>query len=106
MAKKVAWIGLGVMGFPMAGHLASKAGVDVVVYNRTVAKAEAWVQKYQGKSAPSPRQAAADADFVFACVGNDADLRSVTLGPDGAFHTMRPGSVFIDHTTASADIAR
>lgn len=106
MAINVTWLGLGVMGFPMAGHLATKADARLVVYNRTATKAEAWVQKYQGTSAASPREAAADADFVFACVGNDDDLRSVTMGPEGAFQSMRPGSVFVDHTTASADVAR
>ncbi len=106
MATKITWIGLGVMGFPMAGHLAPKTGVELTVYNRTATKADAWVEKYPGISAASPRKAAADADFVIACVGNDDDLRSVTLGPEGAFQSMRPGSIFVDHTTASAVIAR
>ncbi|MGB8314251.1 MAG: NAD(P)-dependent oxidoreductase, partial [Aestuariivirga sp.] len=106
MAIKTSWIGLGVMGFPMAGHLAAKAGVDMTVYNRTPAKADGWVQKYKGRAASTPREAASGADFVFTCVGNDDDLRSVTLGPQGVFHTMRPGSLLIDHTTASADVAR
>jgi 3-hydroxyisobutyrate dehydrogenase-like beta-hydroxyacid dehydrogenase len=103
--RRVAFLGLGVMGHPMAGHLA-RAGHDVTVYNRTGAKAEAWVREYGGKSAPTPAQAAQGADFVFACVGNDDDLRSVTLGADGAFGGMKAGAVFVDHTTASAEIAR
>jgi len=104
-SRRVAFLGLGVMGYPMAGHLA-RAGHDVTVYNRTGAKADAWVSEYGGKSAPTPVQAAQDKDFVFACVGNDDDLRSVTLGPVGAFGGMKPGAVFVDHTTASAEIAR
>jgi len=103
--QSVAFLGLGVMGHPMAGHLA-RAGHRVTVYNRTAAKAEDWVREFGGRSAPTPREAAAGADIVFACVGNDADLRSVTLGPDGALAAMQPGAVFVDHTTASADIAR
>jgi 3-hydroxyisobutyrate dehydrogenase len=104
---KVAWIGLGVMGHPMAGHILRKGGHELTVYNRTVAKAEAWVREYgAGRAVPTPAEAARDADFVFACVGNDDDLRSVTLGGDGAFQTMRPGTVFIDNTTASAHVAR
>jgi len=102
---RVAFLGLGVMGHPMAGHLA-RAGHQVTVYNRTAAKAAEWAQLYGGKSAATPREAAAGADIVFACVGNDDDLRAVTLGADGAFHGMARGSVFVDHTTASADIAR
>jgi 3-hydroxyisobutyrate dehydrogenase len=102
---KTAFIGLGVMGFPMAGHLV-KAGHAVTVYNRTVAKAEAWVAQHGGKSAPTPAQAAADADIVFACVGNDDDLRAVTLGKDGLLSGMKKGAIFVDHTTASAGIAR
>ena len=102
---KLAFLGLGVMGFPMAGHLV-KAGHEVTVYNRNAAKAEAWVKEYGGKSAPTPAAAAKDADFVFACVGNDDDLRQVTIGPDGAFQAMKKGAVFVDHTTASADVAR
>ena len=102
----VAFLGLGVMGFPMAGHLASRGGHDVRVYNRTSAKASDWVAKHGGASAPTPREAAAGRDFVLACVGNDADLRSVVLGPDGAFAGMKPGAIFVDHTTASADVAR
>ncbi len=103
---KVAWIGLGVMGFPMAGHLVHKSGASAVVYNRTSSKALDWVEKNGGASAATPAAAAKDAEIVFACVGNDDDLRSVTIGPDGAFHTMQKGSVFVDHTTASADVAR
>ena len=102
---RVAFIGLGVMGYPMAGHIA-KGGHEVTVYNRTAAKAESWVAEYGGASAPTPAEAAKDKDFVFACVGNDDDLRSVTIGPDGAFSTMAKDSVFIDNTTASAAIAR
>ncbi len=103
----VAWIGLGVMGFPMAGHLKVRGGHDVTVYNRTPAKATAWVEAHSGgRSAPTPAAAADGADFVFACVGNDEDLRAVTIGPDGAFRSMRRGAIFIDHTTASAEVAR
>jgi len=104
-SRKVAFLGLGVMGGPMAGHLAA-AGHQVTVYNRTAAKAQAWVARHGGRAASSPRAAAEGADFVFACVGNDADLRSVVLGDDGAFAGMSAGTVFVDHTTASADIAR
>ena len=102
---RVAFLGLGVMGGPMAGHLA-RAGHEVTVYNRTAAKAQAWAEAYGGHSAPTPGAAAEGADFVFACVGNDDDLRSVTLGDTGAFAGMKPGAVFIDHTTASAEVAR
>ena len=104
-SRKVAFLGLGVMGGPMAGHLAG-AGHQVSVYNRTAAKAQAWVDKHGGRAAATPREAVAGADFVFACVGNDADLRSVVLGDDGAFAGMAQGAVLVDHTTASADIAR
>ncbi len=104
-ARKVAFLGLGVMGFPMAGHLA-RAGHQVTVYNRTPAKAQAWVQEFGGSAAATPREAAAGADIVYACVGNDADLRSVVLGPDGALAGMKAGAVFADHTTASAEVAR
>lgn len=104
-AHTVAFLGLGVMGHPMAGHLA-RAGHRVTVYNRTFSKAEAWVKEYGGAAAKTPQAAVAGADIVFACVGNDDDLRAVTLGPDGAFPAMKPGAVFVDHTTASADIAR
>lgn len=103
---KVAFIGLGVMGSPMAGHLKAKGGHDVTVYNRTAAKAEAWVKQYGGKSASTPAAAAEDADFVFTCVGNDDDLRAVTTGKDGVLSTMKPGAVLVDNTTASADVAR
>jgi 3-hydroxyisobutyrate dehydrogenase len=103
--SEVAFLGLGVMGYPMAGHLKAR-GHGVVVYNRTPAKAQQWVAEHGGASAPTPREAAKDRDFVFACVGNDADLRAVTLGADGAFAGMKPGAIFIDHTTASADVAR
>jgi 3-hydroxyisobutyrate dehydrogenase len=104
-SRRVAFLGLGVMGHPMAGHLA-RAGHQVTVYNRSAAKAQAWVAEYGGQSAPTPREAAAGAEFVFACVGNDDDLRSVVLGADGAFAGMAPGAVFVDHTTASAEVAR
>ncbi|MBV1699996.1 MAG: NAD(P)-dependent oxidoreductase [Hyphomicrobiales bacterium] len=102
----VAFVGLGVMGYPMAGHLAAKGGHAVTVYNRTGAKAEAWVGEYGGKSAPTPRRAAEGRDFVFACVGNDNDLREVMLGKDGIFDGVKPGAIVVDHTTASAEIAR
>jgi 3-hydroxyisobutyrate dehydrogenase-like beta-hydroxyacid dehydrogenase len=103
---KVAWIGLGVMGYPMAGHIRTKGGHELTVYNRNAAKAEAWAKEYGGKTAPTPAEAARDADFVFCCVGNDNDLREVTLGPKGAFNGVGKGAVFIDNTTASANIAR
>src|SRR5258705_11280540 len=103
---KVAFLGLGVMGYPMAGHLKVKGGHDVTVYNRTAAKAEKWVAQFGGRSAPTPRAAAEAQDFVMACVGNDNDLREVALGADGAFHGVARGAVFVDHTTASAEIAR
>ena len=102
---KTAFIGLGVMGYPMAGHL-KKGGHEVTVYNRTSAKAERWAKDHGGSFAPTPREAAEGADFVFTCVGNDGDLRSVVLGPDGAFAGMARGAIFVDHTTASADVAR
>jgi 3-hydroxyisobutyrate dehydrogenase len=103
---KVAFLGLGVMGYPMAGHLKNKGGHDVTVYNRTAAKAEQWVKQHGGRSAATPKAAAEGQDFVMACVGNDNDLREVTLGPSGAFAGMGKGKVFVDHTTASAEIAR
>ncbi len=103
--NKVAFLGLGVMGYPMAGHL-QKAGYNVTVYNRTEAKAEQWVAEFGGVHAVTPKAAVDGADVVFACVGNDDDLRQVTLGEQGAFHNLSKGAVFIDHTTASADIAR
>jgi 3-hydroxyisobutyrate dehydrogenase len=102
---RIGFIGLGVMGYPMAGHLA-RAGHDVTVFNRTAAKAERWVGEHGGRFAATPALAAEDADFVIACVGRDSDLREVTLGANGAFAAMRKGSVFVDHTTASAEIAR
>ncbi len=102
---KVAFLGLGVMGYPMAGHLAA-AGHDVTVYNRTAAKAEAWAKQHGGAAAPTPRQAAQGAEIVFACVGNDDDLRSVILGNDGAFAGMGQGTILVDNTTASAEVAR
>jgi 3-hydroxyisobutyrate dehydrogenase len=103
--RRVAFLGLGVMGYPMAGHLA-RAGHATTVYNRTAAKAAQWVAEYGGRSAPTPQAAAAGAQIVFACVGNDDDLRSVTTGAQGAFAGMPEGAVFVDHTTASAAVAR
>src|ERR1700726_4222290 len=103
---KVAFFGLGLLGYPMAGHLKNKGGHEITVYNRTGAKAEKWVAQHGGKSAPTPRQAAAGQDFVMACVGNDNDLRQVMLGDDGIFAGVRKGAVVVDHTTASAAIAR
>ena len=102
----VAFLGLGVMGYPMAGHLRNKGGHDVTVYNRTGAKADKWVAEHGGSTAATPAEAASGKDFVFSCVGNDDDLRSVTIGPEGAFQSMKKGSVFIDNTTASAEVAR
>ena len=102
---RVAFLGLGVMGYPMAGHLA-RAGHHVCVYNRTAAKADRWVEEFGGRSARTPREAATGADVVFACVGNDADLRGVVLGPDGAYAGMARGAIFWDDTTASARVAR
>ena len=108
-SRKVAFLGLGVMGYPMAGHLAT-AGHQVTVYNRTATKSIAWCSEYSGGSATNhattPRAAATEADIVFCCVGNDDDLRSVTVGTDGAFAGMKPGTIFVDHTTASASVAR
>lgn len=104
--SKVAWIGLGVMGYPMAGHLKARGHLDVTVFNRTRKKADQWVADHGGMLAHTPAQAAEGADFVFACVGNDDDLREVTLGPQGIFQALKPGAVFVDHTTASATIAR
>ncbi len=106
MAQKVSFIGLGVMGYPMAGYLKSKGGHEVTVYNRTAAKAVKWVEEYGGAHAPTPADAAEGADVVFACVGNDDDLRAVTTGEGGVFANMKPGSIFVDHTTASAGVAR
>lgn len=102
---KVAFLGLGVMGFPMAGHLAAK-GHEVTVYNRSPAKAQAWVAKHGGRSAATPREAAMGQDFVMACVGNDDDLRGICTGADGAFAGMAAGAVFVDHTTVSAQVTR
>ena len=104
-AKKTAFLGLGVMGYPMAGHLKA-GGHEVTVYNRTPAKSEKWVGQHGGASASTPREAAEGADIVFCCVGNDDDLRSVVLGENGAFAGMAKGSIFVDHTTASAEVAR
>ena len=103
---KVAFIGLGVMGYPMAPHLKHKGGHDVTVYNRTTAKAERWVAEHAGQHKLTPAEAARDADFVFTMVGNDDDLRSVTLGENGVLATMKPGAILIDNTTASAEVAR
>src|ERR1051325_2065788 len=103
---KVAFLGLGVMGFPMAGHLVKKGGHEVTVYNRTQARAQAWAEKFGGRTAPTPKAAAEGQDFVMSCVGNDNDLRAVALGADGAFTAMKSGAVFVDHTTASAEVAR
>jgi 3-hydroxyisobutyrate dehydrogenase len=103
---KVAFLGLGVMGYPMAGHLKTKGGHDVTVYNRTTAKAEKWVGQYGGKLARTPKEAAEGQDFVMACVGNDNDLREVMLGANGAFAGVKKGAMLVDHTTASAEIAR
>ena len=102
---KVTFLGLGVMGYPMAGHLAAK-GHEVTVYNRTAAKAEKWASEHGGKAAPTPAAAAEGAEFVMCCVGNDDDLRQVVTGPDGALGVMASGTVFVDHTTASAEVAR
>ncbi|THK38596.1 NAD(P)-dependent oxidoreductase [Ensifer sp. MPMI2T] len=103
---KVAFIGLGVMGYPMAGHLKVRGGHELTVYNRTAEKAQKWAAEFGGRTAATPAEAADGQDFVFTCVGNDDDLRSVTTGKDGAFETIKPGAVFIDNTTASAEVAR
>ncbi len=103
---KVAFLGLGVMGYPMAGHLKNKGGHEVTVYNRTFAKAEKWAAQHGGKAARTPKEAAEGQDFIFACVGNDDDLRAVMTGPDGAFHGAKAGAIFVDNTTASAEVAR
>ena len=105
MTCKVAFIGLGVMGYPMAGYI-SKAGHNVTVFNRTKSKAEKWLNEYKGKMAETPAEAAKDSEYIFTCVGNDNDLREVTFGDNGAFKTIKKGSVYIDNTTASATIAR
>jgi len=102
---RTAFIGLGVMGYPMAGHLL-RNGHEVTVYNRSPAKAQSWVTQYGGRSAPTPKAAAQGAEIVFACVGNDDDLRAITTGPDGAFNGLAKGALFVDHTTASAEVAR
>src|SRR5215210_7494008 len=104
-SRKLAFLGLGVMGFPMAGHLAL-AGHRVTAYNRSAGKRTAWCQEFTGTAAATPREAVADCDFVFCCVGNDDDLRSVVLGEQGAFAGMKSGAIFVDHTTASANVAR
>jgi 3-hydroxyisobutyrate dehydrogenase len=103
---RVAFLGLGVMGYPMAGHLKTKGGHEVTVYNRTAAKAQKWVEQFGGRSAKTPKEAAADQDFVMVCVGNDNDLREVVLGSNGAMHGVKRGAVLVDHTTASAELAR
>lgn len=105
MSCKVAFIGLGVMGFPMAGHLAN-AGHSVTVFNRSAEKAQNWKETYQGETAATPAEAATNADFIFTCVGNDDDLREVTIGQNGAFESLKPGAVFVDNTTTSAIVAR
>ena len=105
MTQRVAFLGLGVMGYPMAGHLA-KAGYAVTVYNRTHAKAEKWAAEFDGSSAKTPEDAVNDADFVMSCVGNDDDLRAICLGQNGAFAGMKEGAVFVDHTTVSAKVTR
>jgi 3-hydroxyisobutyrate dehydrogenase-like beta-hydroxyacid dehydrogenase len=105
MSCKVSFIGLGVMGYPMAGFI-SKGGHDVTVYNRTKAKADKWVSEYKGKVANTPSEAAKDSDFIFTCVGNDNDLREVAIGNDGLFNTARKDSIYVDNTTASAEVAR
>ena len=103
---KVSFLGLGVMGYPMAGHLLKKGGHDVTVYNRTAAKSTQWAEEYGGRNAPTPRKAAGDCDLVLMCVGNDDDIRSVVYGADGALEGMKEGGILVDHTTASAIIAR
>ena len=102
---KVAFIGLGEMGYPMAGHLL-KRGFDVTVYNRTAEKADQWISEYGGKSAPTPQQAALGVQIVFSCVGNDDDVREISTGPEGVLSSMEEGAIFVDHTTASAEVAR
>ena len=105
MTSKVAFIGLGVMGYPMAGYI-SKAGHNVTVFNRTKSKAEKWIGEYKGNMADTPSEAAKDADFIFTCVGNDDDLRQVSLGDNGLFHNAKKGCVYIDNSTVSAEISR
>tara|TARA_A100001011_G_scaffold369712_1_gene425309 strand:+ start:35947 stop:36735 length:789 start_codon:yes stop_codon:yes gene_type:complete len=103
--SKVSFIGLGVMGYPMAGYIA-KAGHDVIVYNRTKSKAEKWIKEFNGKLAETPKECVSNSEFIFSCVGNDDDLREVTTGVNGAFQNIKPGGVFVDNTTASAKVAR
>src|SRR5215475_7802587 len=103
---KVAFLGLGVMGYPLAGHLKTKGGHEITVYNRTASKAEKWAGQFGGRTARTPKEAAEGQDFVMACVGNDDDLREVMLGANGTFAGMKKGAVLVDHTTASAEIAR
>ncbi|TXR51058.1 NAD(P)-dependent oxidoreductase [Phyllobacterium endophyticum] len=103
---RVAFIGLGVMGYPMAGHLKSRGGHEVTVFNRSSEKAKKWTEQFGGSDAATPQEAARDKDFVFSCVGNDDDLRAVTIGENGAFHAMKKGTIFVDNTTASAEVAR
>src|SRR5215475_9475804 len=103
---KVAFLGLGVMGYPLAGHLKNKGGHEVTVYNRTAAKAGQWVKEFGGHTAATPQEAAAGQDMIMMCVGNDNDVREVTLGAKGAFAGVSKGAVFVDHTTASAELAR
>ena len=105
MSCKVSFIGLGVMGYPMAGYI-SKAGHNVTVYNRTKSKAEKWIKEYKGKIAETPEEATKESDFVFTCVGNDNDLKEVAIGKKGIFNTIKKGSIYIDNTTASATVAR
>ena len=105
MSCKVAFIGLGVMGYPMSGYI-SKAGHNVTVFNRTTSKADKWLKEYKGAKADTPAKASENADFVFTCVGNDNDLREVTFGDNGLFKTIKEGSIYIDNTTAAAKIAR
>ena len=105
MNCKVSFIGLGVMGYPMAGYI-SKAGHNVTVFNRTKSKAEKWIKQYKGEIAETPEDAARDSDFIFTCVGNDEDLKEVTIGSKGIFNSIKKGSIYIDNTTASASIAR
>ena len=105
MSCKVSFVGLGVMGYPMAGYI-SKAGHNVTVYNRTGTKADKWISEYKGSKADTPAKAASDAEFIFTCVGNDDDLREVTFGDNGIFKTIKKNTIYIDNTTASATIAR
>ena len=105
MTCNVAFIGLGVMGYPMAGYI-SKAGHNVTVFNRTKSKSEKWIKEYKGKMAETPAEASKDAEYIFTCVGNDNDLREITFGDNGVFKTIKKGAIYIDNTTASATIAR